>query len=376
MDNASQARFSGNHLLFMRDGDLMAVPFDPSNLALDGSPRQLKPNVVHAHHTDVTYTATAVGQYDVARDDVLVFASGDINENLPTHVSWFDRSGVSTPVDVEAGCYKSVRVAPDGASLLLWRKNPGDEGVWVLDQGRQSSRRELGGGSYLWFTWGPRAGQITGTRYVENGTELVTAHVGADSGQAAVLPFSKPILAAAEWSEDGQLLACAQTYDLWLCRTGGECRHVSRPDNVRERYPAVSPDGRWLAYSSDESSRWEVYIRSLSDLEVVHQVSFNGGTESAWSRDGSELFFVSQENMYVVAIGEGDDSRLSIGEPQLLFHVGVFYSTTPIRSWDVAPDGRFAFITPLSDEERTAMREKHRPDSIHIVQNWTAKLYQ
>jgi len=386
-DDASQARYVSDQLLFMRGGDLMATPFDLSRLELTGSPRVLESGVLHVRHVGDTAFETGVGHYDVDAHGTLVHAAAGFFRNLPNTVVWVDRSGVTTPVDVEPGVYFSVRVAPDGSSLLLWKKNPSS--IWVHDLKRGATRRELAGETltYSWFAWGPGPDQITGTRFTETGSEMLTARTGADSGQTSVLPFSRSGIFVSEWSRDGQVLVGATSlggdgglakHAIWLCRRDDGCRQMPKRTDVSESDPALSPDGRWLAFASNESARREVYVRSTTDLGTVLQVSFRGGECPLWSRDGSELFFCSTDrpaSFYAVAIEADTENGLKIGEPEHLFTLRVGF-TNPVRSWDVAPDGRFVFIMLPAPEVVSAFEEKHRPDRIHIVQNWPAKLEQ
>jgi WD40 repeat protein len=272
----------------------------------------------------------------------------------------------------------SVRVAPDGSALLLWEMAPEGDTIWNLDLRRGGTRRELGGERYTWFAWGPEADQITGGRYIETGSEIVTARTGADSSGTAVLPFSRSNIFVSEWSNDGQVLVGAGEGAIWLCRRGEGCRPVPKREDVFEFAPALSPDGRWLAFASNESSRHEVYLRSTTEPESIQQVSFRGGTTPVWSRDGSELFFCSTDGtltFYAVATETRSRGGLRIGEPELLFKLqGRLMFTNPIRSWDVAPDGRFVFIIPSDQDLESALYEESCPDRIHIVQSWTSRL--
>lgn len=358
----------------------MAVPFDVSKLEIAGSPRELKSNVLHALNTENDSWETAVGHYDVAPNGTLIYAAAGSNKQLPRTVAWVDRSGVSTPIEIDPRYYNSARVSPDGSSLLLWEwgTNKDDGAIWTLDLKRGGTRRELGKARYLWFAWGPESNQITGGRYTETDSELIAARAGADSGQPTVLPFSRPFHYVSEWSRDGQLLVCVGGNAIWLCPRGKVCQQIPKREDVVEQYPAISPDGRWLAFASNESSRPQVYVRSLTDLESIQQVSFTGGEQPVWSRDGSELYFCSlggtKKSFYAVGIETAAKGSLSIGEPTLLFTLSGVETTVPIRNWDVAPDGRFVFTMVPAPELRSAFYKQRCPDRIHIVQNWPSKL--
>ena len=146
---------------------------------------------------------------------------------------------------------------------------------------------------------------------------------------------------------------------------GWESRRVlpAEGDESRHSYagPRFSPDGRWLAYNSNESGRWEVYVRAYPGGGHLTRVSGDGGYHPVWSHDGRELFYRNGERFYAVAITSA--SPLTLGAPQLLF-AGPYLDSGPINppDYDVAPDGRF-LVVRVSDEERA-------PRRFHLVQNW------
>jgi hypothetical protein len=167
-------------------------------------------------------------------------------------------------------------------------------------------------------------------------------------------------------------------WDIWiLSREGGTEPFLHTPFN--ERYPEFSPDGRWLLYTSDESGREEVYVRPYPEPGRTVQISTNGGDQPAWSRDGREVLYRKLGEVdprlttfFAVQVDVVGD-HLTPRRPQVLFD-GDYGAGGPIRSYDVAPDGRFLLTKEPDDSANVAIIDQVFPTRIRIVQNWFAEL--
>ena len=178
------------------------------------------------------------------------------------------------------------------------------------------------------------------------------------------------------WSPDGELLAfvvdTAETgHDIWIVPRSGEAKAFLRT-RFSERYPEFSPDGRWLVYASNESGRDEVYVRPYPGPGRALQISTAGGGYPGWSRDGSEIFYRWQADFFAVRITI-DGENLHPGTPVRLFDWR-YERARPVRSWDVAPDGRFLVTGKTTDADLDLTRDRFAPDRIHVVLNWFEEL--
>jgi serine/threonine-protein kinase len=187
----------------------------------------------------------------------------------------------------------------------------------------------------------------------------------------------------ADWTPEGDNLLfmafrSGGGFDIWSLGKGGT-KSILNSD-FSEMYPALSPDGKWLAYSSNESGRHEVYIRPFPSLEGVEQISTDGGVAPVWAADGAEIFYrAGSANppeqailRYMAVKVRLQDGRVYPSAPVELFK-GRYGKGLPRRAYDVGPDGRFVFQR-RPDEELARVREEFHPTRIHIIQNWTQEL--
>lgn len=212
--------------------------------------------------------------------------------------------------------------------------------------------------------WAPDGRRIA---YVRNGDIYAQSADGAGDGEPLLArpgnqePYS--------WTADEETVVFSDRlpgakFDIWAVsvRDRVAAPVLVTPDN--ERLPAVSPDGKWLAYISDESGRYEVYVRPFRGSGARVPVSIDGGTEPVWSRDGRELFFRRGNEYYSAAVKTA--GTFEIDPPQFLFTQGLPFVSSEIASYDVTPDGRH-FVMIASDPESA-------PTHFRLVANWTREL--
>jgi Tol biopolymer transport system component/predicted Ser/Thr protein kinase len=386
IDQASHAQFAQGHVVFARMGELMAAPFDLESLSVTGGVRPVGIDVVHAVRTMNLSARNGSAQFALAPTGDLVYAKGSYWPGLTREVQWVDREGSAASVPLEPREYSTARVAPDGTRLLLSSFYSGD--VWSYSPRRGVLRSVHRGDSVLWSMWGPEPGQVTFNEAQGDGGYVIRwLTLGDSTVQGQVEPpegVSSAI--AGEWTPDGRhlvgvLFGLDFDADIGIWSEEEGWRRLPETPGVRESWPAVSPDGRWMAYTSFESGRREVYVRPFLRSGEVMQVSGEGGVSPLWSRDGSELFYRSPELdgerrrdwITVVPVIEVD-GRLDLGSAERLFESTAWGDTAPIRSWDVTDDGRFLMVREASSDEVQEVIEGFCPDRLRFVQNWASRL--
>ena len=173
------------------------------------------------------------------------------------------------------------------------------------------------------------------------------------------------------WSSDGKTLAFVDIHpdtgdDIALLDV--QSKRVTRFLNSKysEWYPEFSPDGRWMAYTSDESNRQEVYVRPFPGPGMKQQVSIEGGSEPLWARNGQQLFYRRQDQVWVVDVRT--DGGLTTGKPRLLFEKPGFNRSYPIRAYDLSRDGQRFLMVKFENRKPTPVTE------MTLVQNWFEEL--
>ena len=185
------------------------------------------------------------------------------------------------------------------------------------------------------------------------------------------------------WSPDGQLLAFNEINpitgsDIWVLQRGDKKAQPFLRTPFAEESARFSPDGRWLAYMSNESGRYEIYVQPYPGPGGKWQISTDGGTEPQWNRNGRELFYRSGENgTKLMAVEITTEARFSAGKPKMLFEgqyvlSAITRTSAMMRTYDVSPDGRrFLMIKEIKEGERATSVTQ-----INIVLNWTEELKQ
>ncbi len=345
------------YLLFLRDRTLVAQPFDAKTLKTKGEPAPLAEKV----GTD----NVGLGRFSVSREGTLVYRTGEITDRLV----WVDRGGKELETVGDPAQYHDPVFSPDGKRLAydLIDSRSGKYDIWVRDLTRNvSSRFSFSDGDAYCPLFSP-----DGTRVVYTvGNDMVEK---AADGQGAETPLgakSPEGKFASDWSRDGKYIAFAvqekgTSWDVWVLPTFGDKKPIPFvKTNFTEMWPAFSPDGRFLAYQSNESGRSEVYVQSFPGPGGKWQISAEGGVEPHFGPDGKELFFRSaDQKLMAVPITTG--ATFEAGTPKPLFptHLDTGLSRNrfiPARSGD-----RFVLVA-------TPSRDTMSPTTVVI--NWMADL--
>jgi eukaryotic-like serine/threonine-protein kinase len=367
------------HLLYLRKGTLMAVPFDLQGLTATGGAVALIADVMQSANTPNESSESGAGQFSVSNTGSLLYAAGGIFPDPERSLAWVDRNGAAETLSLAPRPYLSPRLSPDGRRFVVWTQ--GDRNVWVHDLLRGVTTRLTSEGRNARAIWTPDGARIA---YVSTtaGPENLFWRPSDGSGATERLASSEFQQAPGAWTPDGKTLLfmqgeAASGYDIWTLSLDGDRQpHPFLQTRFNEQYADLSPDGSWLAYVSNQSGRAEVYVQPYPGPGARQQISVDGGTAPAWSRDGRELFYITNPSvggqaaltkMMVVAVQS--KPTFTASAPRMLFQ-GRYGATANIRGYDVAPDGRRFLM--VQQKDRPAIR---LADMI-IVQNWVEELKQ
>jgi Tol biopolymer transport system component len=370
VEDAADGRYlPTGHLVFVRRGTLMAVPFDLARLAVKGPAVTLVPRLMQALNSQMGGDSGA-GQYSVSESGALIWASGSMYPDRPSQVYWVDRAGRAEPwTALGAKSVGSLRLSPDGRRVAATAMGF-DRGVFVVDIQQETVTRSTPEGAQGWFfppSWTP-----DGKRLVFGWWRATYPNIwwtAADgTGNLEPLAASKTDRRASGLSRDGKYLAFIELDD----DAGGDIlvmrmsdQHVTpfAATKASELFPEFSPDGRWMVYVSNETTRNEVYLRSFPDGKRTLQLSREGGVSPLWGPDGRELFYwnVGFTKLMRVAISPGQTP--SAGTPTLLFEFSGQRNGT-LRTFDVTPDGRRFLIQKAVDPVPVPVTE------LKLVRKW------
>jgi Tol biopolymer transport system component len=368
IEGGTYARYAPTgHVVYARAGSLLAVPFDLDTLKVTGAPVPIVRDVT-------TVAQDGYAEFGVARDGSLVYTPG--GEWMPRDtLVWVDRGGKVQPATEDRRPFFCVRLSPDGKWLAA-SVNAAMTEEWIYDLVRGTFTRLTSGWDNYHAIWTPDGRQLTFSSTRGGGPQSLFSQPVDGSGEAERLTTAEHPQAAGSWSPDGRVLAFSEVdpstgFDIWvLVRERGRKPEVFLRTRFNEVKPRFSPDGRWLAYVSDESDRVEVYVQPFPGPGRGFQISTGGGNEPVWARDGRELYYRRGADLMVTPVTT--TAGFSAGQPRLLFRgpsvpeYGGLLNPN-VGSFDVAPDGRrFVMIAP--DESRPAATE------LNLVQNWFEEL--
>ena len=347
---------SPGYLLFARDGALMAQRFDADKLETTAEAAPV------AEQADSGYAGAGitVGYFSASQNGVLVYTSG----RAPTGVqlTWFDRTGrrlETAGAPTELG---SFSLSPDETRVAFTRRDlqAGHYFLWTRDLARGAESRlttsrlpPLGGGP-AWSADG------THIFYAADGKIVQKAANNTGGEEVVDVPARQPVDA----SRDGRFLftVTPRANDIWVLPLFGDRKAFPYlQTEFQETQPRLSPDGRWLAYQSNESKRNEIYVISFPQPTEKWQISTDGGQAPVWSRDGRELYYYAG-NGKIMAVDIKPGTRFQFGVPKALFEARTQSNNVHI---DVSKDGRFLLPALVEPESSTPMT---------VVLNWPALL--
>ena len=362
LSDAADARFvPGGHLMFARRGRLMAVPFDPERLELRGGAVTVADNLMQAVNMGNSFRDSGAGQFAVAgQGSTLVYATGGVAPDSEREIVWVDRTGQMQSAGVPGRTFNAPRLSPEGQRIATWASAPGASGnrVWIYDllRGTLTSLTPDKEWAY-WSVWSPDGSQVAFQVLTAGRGNLHSRSADGTGSSRPLVNAKRAFQAPSSWLPDGTLAYTENgdttRSDIWILNAASTAA-TPRPvvqTAANERYPELSADGKWLAYTSDESGRDEVYVQPYPGPGSRVLVSTSGGFAPAWRRDGREIYYTlgidGTTRMMAVPISVGD-GKLTVGPAQRLFE-GRFGSSGPSRGYDVTDDGRRFLMVRLVD---------------------------
>jgi len=359
LERASNVQYSEGYLLYLRETVLVAQRFDPKSLQFSGDPKPVAEKLDYWNARDLVAFSAAHG--------TLVFRHGSLQKTQPM---WVDRSGKELGRFGEPGLYGSPKPSPDGSLVGLVRTDPdtGKGDVWMVDTGRNTvSRSTFADGTNLTYAFSPDAKRIAVTTVSGMTTGGMWIQPTNGSGNQEKLDTPPASSSVASWSSDGRYIFLnlqnnATRFDIYYFDLNGDRKltvFLNTPAN--ENAAVLSPNGKWLAYDSDESGRYEVYVTAFPGPGGKWQVSNGGGISPSWSADGKQLYYHSGDKLMSVPIQNAE--KFEFGAAAALpIHLNEFDALGP-----VAPGERFPALKPLSGGQSNPQE---------VILNWTGVLKQ
>ncbi len=334
------------HLLFMRDTTLMAQPFDAGKRAVSGDPFP----AAEAVGAGFNY-----GYFSVSRNGVLLYRGGGSGQNR--QLIWFDREGKQLSVAGPPGPYSELALSPQGTHVAMMRTDPqsSNTDIWLLDLQRNiPSRFTFHPAVEFSPVWSPDGSRIVFASARDGATNLYQK-VASGAGNEEPLLQSPSPKAALDWSRDGRFFLYGNQdpktkYDLWVLPLSGDRKPIPfAQTEFDETQGQFSPDGRWIAYGSNESTRQQVYVQPFPASGGKWQISSEGGTMPRWRADGKELFFLSADQRLMCAEIK-TTPKFDASVPKPLFQSRVWGATNTAFRYAPSGDGRrFLMISQLQE---------------------------
>ena len=346
------------HLIFLVDGVLKAAPLDLEKQELVGTPVDLVGGVRQQQYS-------GSGAFSCSQSGTCVYIAGSTASSRT--VTMVDRTGAAQALPFPAKSYTNPRFSPRGDRVAVWVEQLRCD-IEVMDLARGTVTRLTSEGDNHYPIWTPDGQRITylGQRTRESARMIVSRPANGSGAEEAVsaTPSKYSPSVPLAWSSRG-VLAFADQGSIWVMPHASEPQAFA-PSPFDETAPAFSPDGRWLAYVSDESGRYDVYVRPFPGPGEKYKVSTAGGMEPVWSRNSRELFYRNGDQ--VLAVQAGTTPEFSASRPRVLFTGPFARARTADRiAYDVSPDGEH-FVMLNSGEEDRAVTQ------ISVLLNWFEEL--
>lgn len=366
--HSSAAYAPPGYVLFVRDNTLMAQGFDADALALKGDAVPVAEHVVRNPITGRT-------MFSVSDTGVLLLRPGDINNN---QLTWFDRTGKQLGALTSPGGYSGPALSPDEKKVAVARSDGQTStapDIWLTDLERGTQiRLTTDPATDTYPSWSPSGDQVTFLSTRNGATGIYQKPANGTAPE-------KPLVSSAElkynpqWSPDGQFIIYSQinpktNSDLYLLSLAGERKPTPLLQTTFiEAQARFSPNGRWIAYISNETGQFQVYVESFPATGAKLAISVGGGSQPQWRADGKELYYYAPDRKLMAVEVNGDGPTFKVGEARPLFDIRVFAVDQSFPGngyYTVTHDGKRFLVSSLP--------EAPERQQINAIVNWTADL--
>jgi hypothetical protein len=353
---------TSGHLVFWREGALWAVPFDPDRLELRGDPVVVVEGIPGRWNINVA-------AYALSENGTLIYLPAE--GTTTSRLGWVNREGDMTTPLVDAPVLTSPRLSPDGTRVVFQiRSETGDQDLWINDLESGLDRKLTETGAVNQYPiWTPNGEAVTFDGQDGDIRELFFRPADLSRG-VTMLHVTEGISIPGSWTPDGQTLVYYAVdsqgdRDIWMLPADGDPVTFLATE-FNERAPRLSPNGRWLAYISDQAGEDRVYVQAFPEGGPIHTISAGTSTEPVWSRDGRELFFRNGDQMWVVEVETG--SEFNVGSSRLLFQGPYAHDDSGYGNpnYDVSEDGQHFLMVQSGEATETP--------GYRVVENWFEEL--
>jgi Tol biopolymer transport system component/tRNA A-37 threonylcarbamoyl transferase component Bud32 len=358
VDNVAYA--PPGYLLLSNGPALTAQRFNTSSLTLEGQPIPIADGLVN-------------GNFSVSDNGVLLYRKGS-NAAPPKRLVWYDRSGKQVGEISSSGNYGTIELSPSGDRVAVDMIASNNRDIWVIDIARGVPSRLTSDAASDWTpSWSPDGSRIIYASS-RSGNNDIYQKASSGVGNEEAIFQSDQIEIPVHWARDGTYIVFSRTKprggnDTWLLEMSAEKKAVPFVESPFDKVHArVSPDGRWMAYASNDSGMYQVVVQSFPDPNGGKwQITAQGGVEPKWRRDGRELYYLGLDGK-LMAVPLKADRTFEAGAPVALFESPLTVGRPQVsrdRRYDVSTDGRFLFATPADTVAGPA---------VIAVVNWTSGL--